>query len=128
MGIAAYNRGTKAQRDDISKELNLAPKILAETLILAEIRRKARDKWRQDAMSFMVDSYMFKKCQEHMSARRGYQTRRNTMLTAHTAWIDASGELELNQASKNYAQSVYSYISWVVGSWNVADKILSEYK
>ena len=128
MGIAAYNRGTKAQRDDISKELNLAPKILAETLILAEIRREARDKWRQDAMSYMVDSSFFKRLVVHMSSRRGYQTKRNAILTAHAIWIDAQGEIELNHASHKYAQAVHDYIAWIVKGYSVADDLLSEFR
>lgn len=128
MGIAAYSRGSNAIKQSVTKELNLGGKILAETLELAKIRRAKRDEWRRDAMSFMIDSYMFKQCQKHMSTRKGYQIKRNAMLNAHIAWIDACGELELNQASNDYAQAVYNYISWIVAGWNIADEILSQYR
>lgn len=101
MSAASYNRGSKKLSEDIGKELNINTKALVEALVHGEIRRKKRDEWRQKAMSFMVESYFFKQLEFHMSSRRSCQTKRNVMLTAHTLWIDANGEIELNNASHN---------------------------
>ena len=128
MGVAAYNRGSDKIANDIRNESRIDIIRTLEALEFGKIRREQRDSWRQKAMSFMADSEFFVVVQTKMSTRRGYQTKRNTMLETHALWIDAKNEIELNQRSCEYAQAVFDYILWITKGTSIADNLLSEFR